>query len=110
MRPKPLDIGSSALEALALRPLADDPAAQLINMAWLVRLRWLAVAGQLLTLLLVSGGLHFDLPLGKLFTLLAIEAGSNAGCQLWAKYKRIVRDWALGLVIAVDVMLLTSIL
>src|SRR5262245_46892135 len=110
MQTKPLDIGSSALEALAFRPLADDSAAQLINMAWLVRLRWLAVAAQVLTLLLVSWGLQFDLPLLSLAVVLAIEVVSNVGCQLWAKHKRIVRDGALGLVIAVDVVLLTGIL
>ncbi|HKP58049.1 MAG TPA: ATP-binding protein [Polyangiales bacterium] len=110
MQSKPLDIGSSALEALAFRPSTDDSAAQLINMAWLVRLRWLAVAGQVLTLLLVSWGLRFDLPLLSLSVVLAIEALSNAACQLWAKHKRVVRDWALGLVIAVDVVLLTGLL
>ncbi|HKU43613.1 MAG TPA: ATP-binding protein [Polyangiales bacterium] len=110
MSPKHPDAGSSALEALAFRPLATDDEAQRINLAWLVRLRWLAVAGQLITILLVSWGLRFDLPLPSLFALLAIEAASNAACTYWAERKRVVRDWALGMLIAVDVVLLTGIL
>jgi two-component system sensor histidine kinase RegB len=109
MSPRSLDIGSSALGALAFRP-QPDLEAQRINLAWLVRLRWGAVIGQLVTVLLVSLGLHFELPLGALFVLLAIEAMSNVGCMVWARQKRVVRTWALGIVIAVDILLLTALL
>jgi two-component system sensor histidine kinase RegB len=106
---KSADIGSSALEALAFRPQTDLET-QRINLEWLVKLRWGTVVGQFTTVLLVSWGLHFQLPLGSLFVLLAIEAASNVGCAIWAKQKRVVRNWALGLVIAVDVLLLTALL
>ncbi len=103
------DIGSSALDALAIRRLPDLEA-QRINLEWLVRLRWFAVAGQLLTVLLVSWGLRFKLPLGSLFVLLALEAASNIACIVWARRKRVVRNWALGLVIGFDVLILTALL
>src|SRR5688572_22454306 len=110
MPPQGLDIGTSALSGLSSRPLADDHEAQRINLAWLVRLRWLAIAGQLLTVSLVNWGLRLDLPLAALAVLLALEAASNAACTVWARRKQIVREWAPGLVIAVDVVLLTAIL
>ncbi|HET6334348.1 MAG TPA: ATP-binding protein [Polyangiales bacterium] len=109
MSPKSPDIGSSALAALAFRP-QPDLEAQRINLAWLVRLRWGAVIGQLVTILLVSLGLRFELPLGPLFVLLALEATSNIGCMIWARQKRVVRMWALGIVIAVDMLMLTALL
>ena len=109
MSSQPAYDGGSALQALAFRPLPDLET-QRINLAWLVRLRWGEVVGQLATVLLVSWGLRFELPLGKLFVLLAVEAASNAACTLWARRKGVVRDWALGLVLAVDVLLLTALL
>jgi two-component system sensor histidine kinase RegB len=109
MTPQSTDIGSSPLDALAFRPQSDVEA-QRINLAWLVRLRWGAVIGQLATILLVSWGLRFKLPLGTLFLLLGVEVASNIGCTLWARQKRVVQAWALGVVIALDVLLLTAIL
>lgn len=109
MAPKSPDIGSSALAALAFHR-QPDLEAQRINLAWLVRLRWGAVIGQLVTVLLVTWGLHFQLPLGTLFVLLATEAASNIGCMVWARQRRVVRTWALGIVIATDILMLTALL
>jgi two-component system, sensor histidine kinase RegB len=102
-------IRSSALEALAIRHLPDLEA-QRINLAWLVRLRWGTVTCQLLTVLLLAWGLRFKLPLATLFTLLVIEAGSNVACMIWSRRRGVVRNWALGLVIVIDVLMLTALL
>lgn len=103
-------VATSAMHALAVQPLATDVEAQRINLAWLVRLRWWAVVGQLLTVLLVSLGLGFQLPLGSLFLLLAIEVLSNLFCTLWAQRRAVVSDWVLALSLALDVLMLTGLL
>lgn len=43
----------------------------------LISLRWLAIAGQLLTILVVHGGFGMRLPLGPLAVILALQAGFN---------------------------------
>jgi two-component system sensor histidine kinase RegB len=110
MSPDSIVPASSALHALAAQPLVRDVDAQRINLAWLVKLRWWAVVGQLLTVLLVSLGLGFDLPLGSLFVLLAVEVLSNVACMVWARRKAIVRSSTLALQMALDVLLLTGLL
>jgi two-component system sensor histidine kinase RegB len=49
-----------------------------INFEWLIMLRWAAVLGQLVTVLVVHFALDVVLPLGAIFTVLATEAVTNA--------------------------------
>ena len=56
--------------------------AQRINLAWLVRLRWGAVLGQLATVLLVDLGMGIELPLRWLLVVIGAEALGNVGCTL----------------------------
>jgi two-component system sensor histidine kinase RegB len=86
-----------------------DAEAQRINFAWLLRLRWGAVLGQLLTILLVTWGMDIALPLPWLLSLLSLEAASNVACMLWAR-RRPVRGWAIFVLMNVDVLLLTALL
>lgn len=50
---------------------------------WLLHLRWVAVAGQLLTIAGVHWGLHVQLPLLGLFSLIGTTALSNTFYSLW---------------------------
>ncbi len=59
-----------------------DPA-PLINLRWLVLLRWGAAAGQAATILVASRVLHQPLPLGKLLALCGLLALGNLGVQIW---------------------------
>jgi len=61
-------------EALPTRP-PDDAAAE--NMRQLVQLRWLAVGGQLIAILLAHFGLGVDLPLQPMLGIIAVLAGAN---------------------------------
>jgi len=47
------------------------------GLRWLIRLRWLSLAGQCLLFLISAYYLHIELPLGILIPCLAITAGSN---------------------------------
>jgi len=61
-------------EALPARP-PQDAAAE--NMRQLVQLRWLAVGGQLVAILLAQFGLGVDLPLRPMLAVVAVLAAAN---------------------------------
>jgi two-component system sensor histidine kinase RegB len=76
------------------------------NLRQLVQLRWLAVAGQLLTIVGVHYGLGATLPLGEMLALLAALALFNAGCVLRGRLRWRVSNAELfgGLLIDVAVL------
>jgi two-component system sensor histidine kinase RegB len=79
------------------------------NLSWLLKLRWGAVAGQLLTILVVRFAMDVALPLPPLLALLGVEALSNA--VLYARpAARAVPPSALGALMALDVVLLSGLL
>lgn len=50
-----------------------------INLQWLIHLRWAAIGGQLITVLVVRYMLRLDIPIAALLGVIAIEFGTNAG-------------------------------
>ncbi|WP_425396391.1 ATP-binding protein [Aeoliella sp.] len=65
---------------------ADLPTTRLaVNAPWLVKLRWVAVVGQLATILFVQFGLEVPLPLAPLVTALAITAVTNLALDWWVR-------------------------
>jgi two-component system sensor histidine kinase RegB len=56
-----------------------------INAVWLTKLRWVAVAGQLLTIAIVAGPLGIKLPLGPLLALAGLTAATNAAFGVWTR-------------------------
>ncbi|HVO31140.1 MAG TPA: ATP-binding protein [bacterium] len=87
----------------------SQPDSHLLNLSWLVKMRWAAITGQALTILGVHAGLGIELPLVPLFSLIALEAGSNVGALLWLRRWE-VRETTLLAVMALDVILLTGLL
>jgi two-component system sensor histidine kinase RegB len=90
-----------------------------INFSWIVKLRWAAAAGQLVTILFVQFGLAVTLPLYWLFFILAFECFSNLLLVAWFRglFRRdagppsAVRiESALGSIMLVDILLLTLLL
>jgi two-component system sensor histidine kinase RegB len=88
----------------------SDVEAKRIHMAWLVRLRWGALLGQLLTVLLVDLGMHIELPLLPLLVVLGGGALSNLAFALWAGRTLVVRASALAIPMVLDILLLTVLL
>jgi len=66
-----------------LTPDDFTPGATLLRLRTLVRLRWIAVIGQSLAVLLVYFGFGFDLPLGFCFALIALSAWLNIFLRIW---------------------------
>ncbi len=83
---------------------------QEINFSWLVKLRWGAIAGQLVTILGVQFGMKIRLPLAVLLGLVLFESITNVACMFWLRARRPVGDGVVAGVLALDVLLLTGLL
>ncbi len=91
--------------------LADQgDARERINLEWLIRLRWGAVIGQSITVAAVSTFLHIPLPLPPLLAVLMLTAGSNLLLTQWGTQARRLSETVIGLVVTLDIVLLTALL
>jgi two-component system sensor histidine kinase RegB len=81
-----------------------------INLSWLIKLRWGAIAGQVVTIAVVHALLGVALPLGALGLIMLLEALSNVAVSLWLRREREVREHNLVLLLALDVVFLTLLL
>ncbi len=86
---------------------ARDP--DRINFDWLLRLRWAAIAGQLITIGAVHFAMQLDIPLAPLLALVGVEIGSNLACALLARRHRPRQAW-LAAVMGLDVLLFSGLL
>ena len=80
-----------------------------IGLAWLVRLRWLAISGQLAIVGLTTLGLRVSLPLPLIFGLVLVTALSNLLLVLWLRTTE-PSSRALFGVLVLDVLTLTGLL
>lgn len=89
---------------------SEPSAADRINFSWLLKLRWVAVTGQVLTTIAAQWLLGLKLPIDPLFTVIGIAFVSNVLLTLHERRGHKVRPWMLGSVMALDVLLLTALL
>jgi len=95
------------MNAMSTPTPEDVPA---LNLSWLLRLRWVAIAGQVLIVLLGDHVLHVDLPRGTLVGVIVLQAASNLGLREWLRRSRTVPEWGLAIPITIDLLLLTWVL
>lgn len=76
----------------------------------LVRLRWLAVAGQLVALLTVRYGLGFPLPMALCFIVVASSAALNVGLRLTFERNHRLAEWPATALLTFDLLQLASLL
>lgn len=89
---------------------ASDFASRSLRLDTLVRLRWLAVGGQTVAVLVVAVGLGFDLPVGLCFVLIGLSAVLNLVLRLrYPATLRLADRPAAGL-LAYDVLQLAGLL
>jgi two-component system sensor histidine kinase RegB len=111
-----LPASESPLQALvavlpgALPSIAPAQETRRIHTRWLAQLRWGALLGQLLTVLLVDLVMHIQLPLVWLFAVLATEAASNLWFVRWSRRAAASKSSFLALPMAIDIVLLTMLL
>ena len=76
----------------------------------LVRLRWLAVAGQSFAILIVHFGLGYPVPLGLAFAAIAASVWLNIGLRLRYNVNRRLEDGPATVLLAYDLLQLTALL
>src|SRR6185436_19352600 len=76
----------------------------------LVRLRWLAVAGQLIVLVGVHWGLGFDLPIMQTFGIVALTAGINVALGIRYAATRRLDDREVAILLSYDIAQLAWLL
>lgn len=76
----------------------------------LVRLRWLAVAGQSVAVLVIWFGFGFELPVGFCFALIAVSAWLNIGLRLRYPVSHRLDDNAAFALLAFDILQLDGLL
>ncbi len=90
----------------------------IVNASWLIKLRWVAAIGQLVTIAAVQILLQIDVPMiGALMTIIAVTAISNLVLSLlfsrWFRSKNrrnLAWDQILGIVMVMDMLSLTALL
>jgi two-component system sensor histidine kinase RegB len=81
-----------------------------VNFAWLVRLRFGAVAGQLVVIAIVTWGMAMPLPLTALGVVLALELSVNAWAMALLRNGRAVAERHVTLGVGADLLLFTALL
>jgi two-component system, sensor histidine kinase RegB len=105
-------VTASASNAWAAPDLSRASAQEAhIVLRWLVRLRWLAVAGQTIATGVAVGLLKLKLPLGAIESVILLTVVSNILLQLWTmRSEGTVPPWLVPAVLILDVCLLTALL
>lgn len=98
----------SVFLARPLAPVVDS--APSIGLAWLVRLRWAAAAGQLLLIIFAVGLLAYPVHLVAAGSLLAIAVGTNVLLYVRLRRQRPTSNALLAAVLVTDTLLLTGML
>ncbi|HTA19843.1 MAG TPA: ATP-binding protein [Polyangia bacterium] len=90
--------------------MSDDAQAEIrTNLSWLLRLRWGAIAGQLVTILVVRFAMDVALPLPPLLAIVGLEILSNVVWSFRSAARPVPRA-TLGGLMALDVVLLSALL
>jgi two-component system sensor histidine kinase RegB len=76
----------------------------------IVRLRWIAVLGQLVAILAVSFGLGFSLPIGMCLIVIAISAWLNVFLAVWYPSRHRLSVWFATALLAYDIAQLAALL
>ncbi|HRK24084.1 MAG TPA: ActS/PrrB/RegB family redox-sensitive histidine kinase [Beijerinckiaceae bacterium] len=90
--------------------VADTAPDQILRQNTLVRLRWLAVAGQLVSVLAVHFGFGFALPLAAALAVIAASVALNVGLMLGFSVNHRLSALATAAVLAFDIVQLAALL
>lgn len=98
----------SADEFVGDAAAGSPAAANRKNMALLVQLRWIAVVGQVITIVVAESWLGLSLPLLPMAMVVAALVAVNLGTGLWLRGRVEVSSRALLLILVLDVAALTA--
>jgi two-component system sensor histidine kinase RegB len=98
--------GSFGLPGRTLPGIADASSRQ--NLILLIQLRWIAVAGQIVTIVVVQSWLGIALPLAAMFAVIGALVLLNVGSLVWLRGHPSVGERGLLLSLILDVAALTA--
>ena len=81
-----------------------------INLSWLVKLRWAAMIGQLVTIGVVNQAMGIALRVGPLLALIGLGFATNVVAFGWTARGRPVAPWAVPALMMFDILLFTALL
>lgn len=88
-----------------------------LDLSWLHKMRWAALAGQLLTIVVVHGWMHIELPLAKMLAVIGGAAATNVALGAWLRRNSShwpawagQGEWVSGSLMMLDNLLLTVLL
>jgi two-component system sensor histidine kinase RegB len=93
-----------------IRPTALSHTARHLRLETLIRLRWLAIAGQTIAVAVVRFGFGFPLPFGFCFLIIAVSAWVNLGLRIRYPASHRLSDNAATLLLAFDILQLAALL
>ena len=93
-----------------MAPLTSVESAARINLRWIVRLRWGAVAGQVMAILIARRLVSMALPIAALLAVCGALALANLGVQIWLDRGGRPTDRACALNLLADIAALTALL
>lgn len=91
-------------------PAPTSPRRSRLRLGTLVRLRWLAIAGQTAAVLITTFGFDFELPLAWCLGVIAASAWLNVVLSLKRRFDRFAADWEAAAQIAFDIAQLATLL
>ena len=96
--------------ALTTEPAPLDDGTARKNLLQLIQLRWIAVAGQMVTIAVVEFGLHVRLPLARIGLVLAVFVAGNIASLWRLRRPTRVTNRALFFTLTFDTLVLTALL
>jgi two-component system sensor histidine kinase RegB len=96
--------------SVADRFIADSSRRSRLRLGTLTGLRWLAVSGQTLAVLVVAFGFGFELPLAGCLAVIAASAWLNVVLTVRNRADRLTEDWEAASQIAFDIVQLGALL
>ena len=96
--------------AIPFAPSRQRPGASRLRLQTLVRLRWLAVAGQTAAVLVVYFGLGFPMPVGPCLAIIALSAWLNIFLAIRYRANLRLRNRYAAMLLAYDLLQLAILL
>jgi len=87
-----------------------DPVDSRLRLQTIIRLRWVAVLGQLAAICMVSFGLGFYVPIGACLTVIALSAWLNVFLAIWYPSRHRLSVWYATGLLAYDIVQLSALL
>jgi len=81
-----------------------------LNFSWFLKLRWGAIAAELLVFFAGDRLMHVALPLAPMLLIVGVAVSTNVGGTLWARRRKSVPGSALAVLMVLDSLLLTAML